>query len=192
MSKGYPTELMTRIEPMRQPPLTADTDAFLKEQLAQREKELRSKFSLLLHHYGIEPNDPQMQGKLLWALIYDHIPGFQIRDHETLDKGRPEKTVSEKLQLISDVARLRLDTGKSIISACKELIESGAYKGQSPESLQKRYNEARRMPVAQMFSQLGLTDERPDLWASFADAYTGSREIEEQNTLMSNLPNKTI
>ncbi|MRH96246.1 hypothetical protein [Agrobacterium tumefaciens] len=181
MSKNYPPELLTPFDPMRRPSLAVDAKEFIKTELEKREHERRSKLELLLAHYGISKNDPQLQGKLLWALIDDHVPGFSVKDAKKRKRGKPKDTVSDKLRLISDVARLRLDAGRSVIGACRELCKAAPYLNENPASLQNRYNEARKMPFSQMLIALGLDESQPDLWSEFAESYEGNPEIEEFN-----------
>jgi hypothetical protein len=181
VSKNYPPELLTPFEPMRRPSLAMDAKEFVKAELEKREQERKSKLELLLEHYGISKSDPQVQGKLLWALIDDHVPGFRVRDAKKRKRGKPKDTVSDKLRLMSDVARLRFDASRSVIGACRELCKAEPYFNENPASLQNRYNEARKMPFAQMLIALGLDESRPDLWSEFAESYEGDLEIEEFN-----------
>lgn len=191
MSKSYPPELRTPFEPMRRPSLAIDAEEFINKQLTERAEERKSKLMMLLQHYGISADDPDVQLKLLWALIYAHVPGFSVKGSGDKGSGRPRKTTSEKLQLISDVARLRLDNDRSIISVCKELCESPPYNGDKPDSLQRRYDDARRMPFAQILISLGLDETRPDLWADAANAWNDCPEVEEFDMTNNSLPNKT-
>ncbi len=181
MSKSYPPELLTPFEPMRRPSLAVDPKEFIKAELEKREHERKSKLELLLKHYGITRDDTQLQEKLLWALIDDHVPGFSVRDVTKRKRGKPKDAASSKLKLISDVARLRLNSGRSVIGACRELCKAEPYLNENPASLQNRYNEARKMPFAQMLIALGLDESRPDLWADFAESYEDNPEIEELN-----------
>ncbi len=181
MSKNYPPELLTPFEPMRRPSLAVEAKEFIKAELEKRERERRFKLGLLVEHYGILKNDPQLQEKLLWALIDDHVPGFSVKDAKKRKRGKPKDTVSDKLKLMSDVARLRLDAGRSVIGACRELCKAEPYLNENPASLQNRYNEARKMPFSQTLTALGLDESRPDLWSEFAEAYEGNPEVEEFN-----------
>ncbi|MGO7035801.1 hypothetical protein E0H70_28690 [Rhizobium leguminosarum bv. viciae] len=184
MSNNYAGPLKEPLTPVRRPALTEDADAVFQAELERLKSDRAVKIGLLLDHYEIARSDPLWERKLLWALIDNHVPG--LADPHRQDEGKPvgaplDWNVPRNLQLIADVARLKLDSDRSIKSVCDDLCQTVAYAGIKPASLQNRFNEARKMPFAQMLEQLGLTLDRPDLWQQFAEAYSETHEVESLN-----------
>lgn len=184
MTSDYAGPLKEPLAPMRRPALSEDAGAVFHAELERLKSARAVKIGLLLDHHEIAPSDPQWERKLLWALIDSHVPG--LSDPHRQDKGNSvgaplDWNVPRNLQLIADVARLKLDSARSIKSICEDLSRTAAYAGIKPASLQNRFNEARKMPFAQMLEQIGLTLERPDLWQQFAAAYSETPEIETLN-----------
>jgi hypothetical protein len=183
VKKPYDGPLNEPLAPMRRPALSENAETVMDAELRRLKSQRSAKMGLLLDHYSVPLNDPAWERKLLWALINDHVPGLADPHRDTADNrvGAPlDWTVSRNLQLIADVARARLDTSRSLKAVCEELCKTTAYP-MKPASLQNRFNEARRMPFAQMLEQTGLTLDRPDLWQQFAEAYAETTEIEKLN-----------
>ncbi|MBY3027582.1 hypothetical protein HF265_00405 [Rhizobium leguminosarum] len=184
MKSSYAGPLKEPLAPIRRPALSEDAAAVLRAELERLRSERAVKIGLLLDHYEIARSDPQWERNLLWALIDEHVPG--LADPHRGDDGAPvgatlDWTVSRNLQLIADVARAKLDTDRSIKALCEELCQSGAYAGMKAASLQNRFNEARKMPFAELLEQAGLSLDRPDLWQQFAEAYSDTPEVENLN-----------
>lgn len=184
MKSNYAGPLLEPLDPMRRPALSEDSRAVFQAELARLKSARAEKIGLLLDHYDIARSDPQWERKLLWALIDNHVPG--LSDPHRQAEGKPvgaplDWNVPRNLNLIADVARLKLDSTRSIKAICEDLSQTVAYAGIRPASLQNRFNEARKMPLAQMLEQLGLTLDRPDLWREFAEAYSDTPEAESLN-----------
>ncbi|MHC2298226.1 hypothetical protein [Rhizobium mongolense] len=184
MTKKYVGALNESLTPMRRPALSEDAAAVFRMEVSRLRSERAVKIGLLLDHYEIPRSDTEWERKLLWAMIEDHVPGLSDprRHDEANGVGKPlEWSVSRNLQLIADVARLKLDSNRSTKAICEDLSLTDTYTGMTGASLHNRFNEARRMPFAKMLEETGLSLERPDLWQQFAEAYSGTPEIETMN-----------
>jgi hypothetical protein len=146
---GYTGELATPRQPWG-PLSLLDTAEEIERRKTAETEDFLNKLGLLLDHYGIKRDAPNAFPHLLYALLLAHVPGFQVRN------GRGKKVfwdVHRKVDLVFDV-QLVLNAGKLASAAFenKELMKR--YRAKDPDSLRRRYEEARRDPVISGFEAI--------------------------------------
>jgi hypothetical protein len=67
-------------------------------------RKLLHKMSLLLKHFKIADKDSATA--LVWALAFEHVPGFRIVQEERAKAGRKKEWHGEKLQALYDAVQL--------------------------------------------------------------------------------------
>lgn len=108
----------------------------LPEDTAQWNAELRRRFLLLLDHYHLKPDDPNLWTRLAVELIHDHVPGLE--EAKPSKRGAPKtKATPERQQLraylLHEAERL-LKRGFSRTRAC-ELLKQDWERKQSDHPL---------------------------------------------------------
>lgn len=108
------------------------------------QKQYYKKIEALYEHYDVKPDSSGAAHSLIMRMAFDHIPGFQLRVITPKKVGRPPewKTVAG-VKLYIDVQR-RVNEGKSILGACKELCLEDHYQECKPGSLNTRFHEIKK------------------------------------------------
>jgi hypothetical protein len=144
-----------------------DTEQEIERRKTAETEDFLNKLELVLDHYGIKRDSPTAFLQLLHALLLAHVPGFQVRN------GRGKKVfwdVHRKVDLVFDV-QLVINTGKLASAAFENRELMKQYRAKDPDSLRRRYEEARRAPVITAFEAMAKHSEGRLSFAEIAEIH---------------------
>lgn len=161
MKKTYSKDLITPITSYQKHYSLTDLDGpdrdFKRIQL-----ERMRKFILLLEHYEITGSGENLATKLVWSLINDHVPGFQLEGAKR-KAGRPKTwTREKKLELVLDVISELLDGATTDAEALRRLVQKGKVSEvpKRADSAKHRLDEARQDNVVAAYEIIIMRELR--------------------------------
>jgi hypothetical protein len=124
--------------------------------VAEIKKRAVEKMRLLFEHYKIDPSEEQSWEKLAINLAFEHVPGLQLANRPKRGRKPTWKTgLGDELvpglgdELVRAVEDVKSQTGKSTKDAIAELLKEPKWKKNSPENLEARYWEMKRLVSVQ-------------------------------------------
>jgi hypothetical protein len=138
-------------QPIQEP----DVAAIIKEQV--------KKMRLLFEHYKIDPSDEHSWQDLALSLALAHVCGLQVANRPKRGPKRKWETgLGDELvpglgdELVRAVEDVKSQTGKSTKDAIAELLKEPKWEKYSPENLEARYWEMKRLVSVQKALQKAL------------------------------------